>query len=128
MDANTIVIIIVAVITSSPGIAALILQNRREKRTQPIDDTGAGIRTAKDAADTVSTYAKENRQLNADMDQLRKELHEVRMQLNQLQDELTKRDDLIAEWSRGIRRLIGQLTSHDMTPVWQPGVVGEGSV
>jgi hypothetical protein len=112
MDAN-IAAIIIGVIASLPGVVALYIQWRKDKHKEPQEDVNEGLTASRDAASTVITYSGELRNV-------RIELSEVRAEVFKLTAERQADKMLIAEWQYGIERLIAQLVSMDITPVWRP--------
>jgi len=107
MDAN-ITAVVIGVIAASPGLIALYVQGQRDKRRAPLED-------ASTAAEIVAEYS-------AEIKQLRAELKDIRSQMEGMEKRLAEQDAILDEWGRGIDRLCGQLTAHELTPVWRPKV------
>lgn len=112
MDAGEVAII-VAGISFCASTIPLILQWRKDKRKAPLEDAGEAVNTSKSAVEALRSYSDE-------VIRLRGELAEMRQQFNRLQSEMETKDALLDSWRMGIRRLIAQLVSANMTPVWQP--------
>ena len=78
-------------------------------------------------ASTAATYqsiafkqAEEAKVLRADNKKLRDEIHDLEERVSDLEENVRQRDALIDEWQYGIERLVKQLESHEMKPVWIP--------
>lgn len=78
-------------------------------------------------ASTAATYqsiafkqAEEAKVLRADNKELRVEIRELEDRVSDLEKNVEERDALIDEWQKGIERLVKQLESHEMKPVWIP--------
>jgi peptidoglycan hydrolase CwlO-like protein len=106
LDANTQATVIIAIIASTPGLVALYVQSRRDKVRAPFED-------GKDAAEIIRQYSSE-------IKDMRKEMVELRDQIDVLQRQINEQNETLDEWERGIHRLCGQLTAHELTPVWKP--------
>jgi capsule polysaccharide export protein KpsE/RkpR len=105
MDAN-VTAVIIGIIAASPGLIALYVQQRKDDRRAPLEDAAT-------AAEIVAQYS-------AEIKQLRAELKDVRAQMDDMEKRLAEQDAVMDEWARGIDRLCGQLTAHELTPVWRP--------
>ena len=68
---------------------------------------------------TMQNTQAEHRALLADKDSKIRVLSE---EMSELKGQMDERDRLIDEWQHGITRLLHQLESINMTPVWQPQV------
>ena len=119
MDANNVALLI-GIIASLPGVLGLALQwwqgrrvAQREAEHAPIEDNAAGIEASKSAAEAMKSYSDE-------VIKLRGELAEVRIQLDAMRVEMRNKDLTLDEWRAGIERLIAQLVSHGLTPIWRP--------
>lgn len=118
MDANWAAIII-GMMAAAPGVFALIVQQRRDVREAPQANIERGIIASKNAAEVVEQYSRELMAVRAEVETLRKTVATM-------QAELATRDALIGEWQGGIDRLVAQLVSIEVTPVWRPKKSGGG--
>lgn len=112
MDANSVAIT-VAILASIPGTISLIHQWRKDKHKEPLEDAGSAVSTSESASRALRAYSDE-------VTEMRGEMKEMRIRIDKLEKEVIAKDVLIDQWRIGIRRLIAQLVSNDMTPVWQP--------
>ena len=78
-------------------------------------------------ASTAATYqsiafkqAEEAKVLRADNKELRDEIRDLEDRVSDLEESVRQRDALIDEWQLGIERLVKQLESHEIKPVWIP--------
>ena len=114
MDANVIPII-VAFIAAAPGIYAIWRQVRKDRKIEPIEEVSAGVEVSSNAAKALEVYSRE-------VVALREELSRVRAELDTIRMERAADKQLIDDWRIGIERLIAQMKSHEMTPVWTPNI------
>lgn len=109
------------------NLAAIILAIfavYRGFRSQKRDD-------AKTDADAAKAYgeAAEKAQARADRLEMRADIQDAKIselecKVNDLEKIIATRDQLIAEWQYGIERLLAQLKSHELDPVWRPRKAG----
>ena len=78
----------------------------RDSKAKPLDDSLK-------AADIVQKYSDQLDKVLSNEVRLTNEIEKLKQQ--RLEDRL-----LIAEWQHGIDRLISQMESLNLTPVWQP--------
>ena len=91
----------------------MIQQAKRNAQRQPIEDISNGMLASKTAADVVATYSIELKTLRMQMEKIRAELSAQERQLGELIATLD-------EWRDGIERLVAQLVSLGIVPVWRP--------
>lgn len=112
MDAGEVAIIVAGISFVTSAIP-LIMQWRKDKRKAPLEDAGEAVNTSKSAAEALRSYSDE-------IVRLRDKMKSLEERVSVLEEENAAKDALIDIWRIGIRRLIAQLVSANMTPVWQP--------
>ena len=96
------------------GLGTLAWQWRKDRRRAPLEDSDTAVDTSASAAQALKSYSDE-------VIRLRGELAEMRQGLAKMQHELELKEAQIDAWRFGIKRLVGQLVSQNITPCWQPG-------
>ncbi len=71
-------------------------------------------------AETSQIYQEIATKAGLELQEVMREVADLRAHLNKLECQMAERDRLIERWAAGIGRLIKQLESHEMTPVWRP--------
>lgn len=117
MDVNNFITILIGgLIASGPGLLALYLQWKKEKRTAPLQDSNQAVDTSESAARALKSYSDE-------VIRLREKLNKLEADVEALKTEIAIKDAQISEWQIGIKRLIAQLVSLNVVPVWEPKTV-----
>lgn len=109
MDVSWIITIMVAVIAAVPGVAAYLGQR------------------GKNNADTAKTYEELAGRAGKQIMDLNVKVEELQERVDGLECQLAERDRMIQDWQEGINRLINQLESHQLMPVWRPKNVVKGA-
>lgn len=117
---SQIIPFIISLIGSITGIWALILQRRKTNA-----ETAAVIEKA--SGELIGRYKIRLDEVEVESEAQRQEIDLLRQEVDGLKDELRARDDqiecqngYIEHLLRGIRRLLAQIKSHDLNPVWEP--------
>lgn len=79
----------------------------------PQQDMDSGIRASKEAIEIIGKYTEE-------LKEMRNEVLSLRAEVDRLRREINQKEEIISEWSIGIKRLIAQLVSMERNPVWEP--------
>ena len=110
---DTLRVILTTIPGAVLGLASLVWQWKKDRRRAPLEDSDTAVDTSASAAQALKSYSDE-------VIRLRGELAEMRMELAKLKSDIVVKEALIQEWRDGIDRLISQMRSVNLVPVWQP--------
>lgn len=112
--------LLVALVAASPGIYALILGKRKQSADVAVQiSVAAGklIEQYKDRFEQMEQDCKENER---ELALHRESIKALQLSIAERDAEIVCRQEYIEHLLRGIGRIIAQLKSHTLTPVWMP--------
>ena len=115
MDNNLVTLIGVGV-SLFLGVVGLLWQWYRESHPNKLEQES----TAKTDIDASASAATAIKQYSDEIIRLRGELKEVNKRITELEDGQREDRTTIVEWQSGIRKLLAQMESLGITPVWRP--------
>lgn len=117
---SMIISLVMAIIAAIPGVLAM----RQQKKKQ--DAEVADVITKASAA-LIAQYEKRMREMelndekhHRELDDLKTKVEVLRGTIAQRDHEITCRDNYIEHLLNGIKRLLAQMISMNVTPAWQP--------
>jgi septal ring factor EnvC (AmiA/AmiB activator) len=120
MDASVWIPVIVACVVAAPGVWGAWRQWQADKadlRRKQQRDPGELQQLDADTAQRWQEIADKSAQR---IQALEERVDGLNSQIGALQQDLDKARRQEQEWRNGIERLIAQLVSHGLAPVWQP--------
>jgi hypothetical protein len=117
---SMIISLVMAIIAAVPGILAM----RQQKRKQ--DAEVADVIT-KASAQLIAQYEKRMSEMELNDERHRRDFDDLKIKVEILRDtivqrdhEISCRDNYIEHLLNGIKRLLAQMMSMNVTPAWQP--------
>ena len=74
-------------------------------------------------ADTAAVYQEIASRAGLQISELTDRVNQLQEKLDKLECQAAEKDRMLDEWQVGITRLLMQLESHEMTPVWRPKLI-----
>ena len=130
---------IVNYLISVAGLIGTLYAIIRVRRLQPFVEREADGRAseqyagvATQSADLMNKYLERIKTLEdkaeileGNIDKLEAKIKERDDVIQSMQKELLRRDELISQWAKGIKKLLQQLQDSEIEPSWKPDSIGD---